>query len=230
MPRVWHFAHRPSRPGHVDYTSSHDARDPAVHLGSFCPEAPAGLLSRVFDRCYGGVHCCGRARFSLLVATAWRRLGICSRWACHAAGAMAVTADCCPSERTKHSLEECALCFRQLLGVPGSRFGIRRIRVPMHTVTRPPEKLDAQMTANEPLGFLKFLRSLLLVRRGWFANHALPRTTAGRRGCHRRVSWPLSLSLGCSPKTGVFRGLDFGMGRQTVPKPLPHFRIGFRRL
>ena len=27
-------------------------------------------------------------------------------------------------------------------------------------------------------------------------NHALQRTTAGRRGCNRRASWPPSLSLG----------------------------------
>ena len=30
-------------------------------------------------------------------------------------------------------------------------------------------------------------------------NHALQQTAAGRRGCHRRASWPPSLSFGLSP-------------------------------
>ena len=39
-------------------------------------------------------------------------------------------------------------------------------------MTRPPEKLDAQMTANVRLHFFQFLRSLLRFGSGWSANHS----------------------------------------------------------
>jgi len=42
-------------------------------------------------------------------------------------------------------------------------------------IRRPPEKLDAQMTANVRLHFFQFLRSLLRFGSGWSANHALQR-------------------------------------------------------
>ena len=61
----------------------------------------------------------------------------------------------------------------------------------------PPEELDTQVPDKQSgVGFQLFT-SLLLVRRGWFANQALQRLTAAdRRGCHRPVSWPPSLSWG----------------------------------
>ena len=57
-----------------------------------------------------------------------------------------------------------------------------------------PEELDTQVPDKQGgVGFQLFT-SLLLVRRGWFANHALQRTAAGRRGCNQRAPWPPSLS------------------------------------
>jgi len=65
----------------------------------------------------------------------------------------------------------------------------------------PPEKLDAQMTANVQLGTFQFLISLLHFRSGWGANHALQRTRRKRRGCNRCVPCAGSLSLGRSART-----------------------------
>ena len=61
---------------------------------------------------------------------------------------------------------------------------------------RPPEKLDAQMTANMRFHFFQFLRSLLRFGSGWGANHALQRTRPSRHGCNRGVPRAGSLSLG----------------------------------
>ena len=66
----------------------------------------------------------------------------------------------------------------------------------------PPEKLETKDAAMLRVTPFQFLESLLPVRRGWFANHALQRTAAGRRGCNRRVSWPPSLRLGRSATRG----------------------------
>ena len=60
----------------------------------------------------------------------------------------------------------------------------------------PPEKLDAQMTANVRLHFFQFLRSLLRFGSGWSAKHAPQRTRRERRGCYRCVPQAGSLSLG----------------------------------
>jgi hypothetical protein len=70
-------------------------------------------------------------------------------------------------------------------------------RLALEMRTRPPEKLDAQATANMPLHFSQFLRSLLRFRSGWSANHALQRLTRpSRPGCNRTPSWAGSLGLG----------------------------------
>ena len=44
---------------------------------------------------------------------------------------------------------------------------------------RPPEKLDMQTVGNQHWLPFQFLTSLLPVRRGWFANHALQPTPVG---------------------------------------------------
>lgn len=53
------------------------------------------------------------------------------------------------------------------------------------TMTWPLEELDMQTFDMERWLPFQFLTSLLLVRRGWFANQAL--TAVGRRGCNRRA-------------------------------------------
>ena len=60
----------------------------------------------------------------------------------------------------------------------------------------PPEELDAQVSDKQCGVEFQLFTSLLRFGSGWFANHALQRTAAGRRGCNRRASWPPSLSLG----------------------------------
>lgn len=71
----------------------------------------------------------------------------------------------------------------------------------------PPEKLDIQPVDIQRNGNFLFLTSLLRVRRGWFANHALQRTrpvavvSNHRVPVHRAVAWSAggcaeSLSLG----------------------------------
>ena len=60
---------------------------------------------------------------------------------------------------------------------------------------RPPEKLDAQVIGMQRSPPFQFLASLLRVRRGWFANHALQRRPS-RSGSNRGVSWAGSQSLG----------------------------------
>jgi hypothetical protein len=60
----------------------------------------------------------------------------------------------------------------------------------------PLEKLDAQITANVPIHFFQFLRSLLRFGSGWGANHAL-RTRPSRPGCKRTPRGPVA-ELGSS--------------------------------
>ena len=59
---------------------------------------------------------------------------------------------------------------------------------------------------------IQLFTSLLRVGRGWFANHALRRTAAGRRGCNRRASWPPSLNLGLGKQVALFAGLLIAAG------------------
>ena len=66
----------------------------------------------------------------------------------------------------------------------------------MTQTMRPPEELDRQVSDKQRGGGSQLVTSLLRVRRGWFANHALYLTAADRRGCNRHALWPPSLSLG----------------------------------
>jgi len=59
-----------------------------------------------------------------------------------------------------------------------------------------PEELDTEVPDKQGSAEFQLFTSLLRFGSGWFANHALQRTAAGRRGCNRRASWPPSLSLG----------------------------------
>jgi hypothetical protein len=51
----------------------------------------------------------------------------------------------------------------------------------------PPEELDTQVPENQWAVDFQLFASLLHFGSGWFANHALQRAAAGRRGCHRRI-------------------------------------------
>ena len=57
----------------------------------------------------------------------------------------------------------------------------------------PPEELDTQVPDKQHGGGSQLLTSLLLGRRGWFANLVLYLTAAGRRGCNQRAPWSPSL-------------------------------------
>ncbi len=63
----------------------------------------------------------------------------------------------------------------------------------------PPEKLEVQIVDMQHRTPFQFLTSLLLVRRGWFANHALQRTRRERRGCNGFTRAPLVQPCGPSP-------------------------------
>lgn len=64
-------------------------------------------------------------------------------------------------------------------------------------MTTPPEKLDMQNVDVQRRLPFQFLTSLLLGRRGWFANHALQLLTRlERRSCNRCL--PCAGSLGLS--------------------------------
>ena len=59
----------------------------------------------------------------------------------------------------------------------------------------PPEKLVAQTVDSQHTMPFQFLTSLLLVRRGWFANKALQRTWPSRLGCNPCILAARSLSF-----------------------------------
>jgi hypothetical protein len=72
----------------------------------------------------------------------------------------------------------------------------------LHTLTighmqrvSPPEKLAAQTVDSQHSMPFQFFTSLPRFRSGWFANKALQRTAADRRGCNHSFSAPLSLSF-----------------------------------
>ena len=59
----------------------------------------------------------------------------------------------------------------------------------------PPEELDTQVPDKQSAVEFQLFTSLLRVRRGWFANHALQRTRPSRSGCKRAPSWAGSLDV-----------------------------------
>ena len=87
------------------------------------------------------------------------------------------------------------LLVSPLTSLSGRAARLREVRYLSHTM-RPPEKLDTQTVDKQRSGQSLFLTSLLLVRRGWFANHALYLTRPSRSGCKRMPSLVGSLSLG----------------------------------
>jgi hypothetical protein len=64
----------------------------------------------------------------------------------------------------------------------------------LQSFTPPPEKLDAQRTANALFGFFQFLKSLLRPTE-LGANESLQRTRPSRHCCNRGVPHAGSLSL-----------------------------------